>query len=216
MSATTTTALVVKMVAKPRDPGRGRRVPRRRRGPGERRGRDARLVRPAHRRHDVLDRRRLPGAAERQAHLDGPIAAALMQNAERLLASPPEILPADVLAAKVPDGRQALHGVGTPLRAVLAMTGVGQRQERQRDRGELVLVVRREREVPHPRGAGSEDPRVRDADPGRRARCGASRALSAHAGGVERGGVPSGCGRSRSAGAWAASRWSSAMRASRN
>lgn len=43
-----------------------------------------------------------PGAAERQAHLDGPIAAALMQNADRLLASPPEILPADVLAAKVP------------------------------------------------------------------------------------------------------------------
>src|SRR6476469_2835821 len=43
-----------------------------------------------------------PGAAERQAHLDGPIAAALMANAERLLASPPEILPADVLASKVP------------------------------------------------------------------------------------------------------------------
>jgi quinol monooxygenase YgiN len=43
-----------------------------------------------------------PGAPERQAHLDGPIAAALMQNAERLLAAPPEILPADVLASKVP------------------------------------------------------------------------------------------------------------------
>lgn len=41
-----------------------------------------------------------PGDAERQAHLDGPIAAALMENADRLLASPPEILPADVLAAK--------------------------------------------------------------------------------------------------------------------
>ncbi|MDQ3716470.1 MAG: antibiotic biosynthesis monooxygenase [Actinomycetota bacterium] len=41
-----------------------------------------------------------PGDAERQAHLDGPIAAALMQNAERLLSSPPEILTADVLAAK--------------------------------------------------------------------------------------------------------------------
>jgi quinol monooxygenase YgiN len=39
---------------------------------------------------------------ERQAHLDGPIAAALMANAERLLAVPPEILPAEVLAAKVP------------------------------------------------------------------------------------------------------------------
>jgi quinol monooxygenase YgiN len=41
-----------------------------------------------------------PTDAERQAHLDGPIAAALMQNADRLLAAPPEILPADVLAAK--------------------------------------------------------------------------------------------------------------------
>jgi quinol monooxygenase YgiN len=43
-----------------------------------------------------------PGSAERQAHLDGPIAAALLQNADRLLATAPEILPADVLAAKVP------------------------------------------------------------------------------------------------------------------
>ena len=43
-----------------------------------------------------------PSDAERQAHLDGPIAAALMANAERLLAAPPDILPADVLASKVP------------------------------------------------------------------------------------------------------------------
>jgi quinol monooxygenase YgiN len=43
-----------------------------------------------------------PSEAERQAHLEGPIAAALMANAERLLAAPPEIVPADVLAAKVP------------------------------------------------------------------------------------------------------------------
>jgi quinol monooxygenase YgiN len=43
-----------------------------------------------------------PGEAERQAHLDGQIAKALLENAERLLASAPEILPADVLAAKVP------------------------------------------------------------------------------------------------------------------
>ncbi|HEX3388582.1 MAG TPA: antibiotic biosynthesis monooxygenase [Streptosporangiaceae bacterium] len=42
-----------------------------------------------------------PGAAERQAHLDGPIAAALMANADRLLAEPPSISPADVLASKV-------------------------------------------------------------------------------------------------------------------
>lgn len=38
----------------------------------------------------------------RQAHITGPIAAALMANADRLLAEPPTILPADVLAAKVP------------------------------------------------------------------------------------------------------------------
>ena len=43
-----------------------------------------------------------PGEAERQAHLDGPIAAALLANADRLLAAPPEINPADVLAAKSP------------------------------------------------------------------------------------------------------------------
>jgi quinol monooxygenase YgiN len=42
-----------------------------------------------------------PGEAERKAHLDGPIAAALMSNADRLLAEPPSISPADVLASKV-------------------------------------------------------------------------------------------------------------------
>jgi quinol monooxygenase YgiN len=42
-----------------------------------------------------------PGDAERQAHLGGEIAKALMANADRLLASPPEIGMADVLAAKV-------------------------------------------------------------------------------------------------------------------
>jgi len=43
-----------------------------------------------------------PGDTERQAHLNGPIAAALMENADRLLAEPPEIRPADVLASKIP------------------------------------------------------------------------------------------------------------------
>jgi quinol monooxygenase YgiN len=42
-----------------------------------------------------------PGEAERQAHLGGPIAAALMANADRLLAEPPSISPAQVLASKV-------------------------------------------------------------------------------------------------------------------
>lgn len=40
-------------------------------------------------------------AGDRQRHLDGAIAAALMQRASELLARPPEILPVDVLAAKV-------------------------------------------------------------------------------------------------------------------
>ena len=43
-----------------------------------------------------------PSDAERQAHLNGPIAAALMANADRLLSAAPQISPADVLAAKTP------------------------------------------------------------------------------------------------------------------
>jgi quinol monooxygenase YgiN len=42
-----------------------------------------------------------PSDVERQAHLTGPIAAALMDNAEKLLAVAPEILSAEVLAEKV-------------------------------------------------------------------------------------------------------------------
>jgi len=42
-----------------------------------------------------------PDAAGRQAHLDGPIAAALVQRADELLASPPDIKPVDVLTAKL-------------------------------------------------------------------------------------------------------------------
>ncbi|MGI8699367.1 MAG: putative quinol monooxygenase [Mycobacteriales bacterium] len=42
-----------------------------------------------------------PGADGRQAHLDGPIAAALMAKADELLSSPPQIKPIDVLAAKL-------------------------------------------------------------------------------------------------------------------
>lgn len=43
-----------------------------------------------------------PSNGERQAHLDGAIASSLLANAELLFAEPLEILPADVLAAKVP------------------------------------------------------------------------------------------------------------------
>lgn len=39
----------------------------------------------------------------RQAHLDGPIAAALMANAASLLAAPPKIEKVELLAAKLPD-----------------------------------------------------------------------------------------------------------------
>ncbi len=42
-----------------------------------------------------------PDADGRQAHLDGEIAAALMANADELLSEAPSILPADVLAAKL-------------------------------------------------------------------------------------------------------------------
>ena len=40
--------------------------------------------------------------AGRQAHLQGPIAAALMANADALLSSPPNIEKIDLLAAKLP------------------------------------------------------------------------------------------------------------------
>ena len=39
--------------------------------------------------------------AGRKRHIEGPIAEALMKRAPELFAEPPEILPADVLAAKV-------------------------------------------------------------------------------------------------------------------
>lgn len=43
-----------------------------------------------------------PDNAGRQAHLDGPIAKALMAKASELLAQPPKIESIDVLAAKMP------------------------------------------------------------------------------------------------------------------
>ncbi len=43
-----------------------------------------------------------PGDEGRQAHLNGPIAAALMSRADDLLSAPPDIKPIDVLAAKLP------------------------------------------------------------------------------------------------------------------
>lgn len=41
-----------------------------------------------------------PDEAGRKAHLEGRIAAALMQRADELLAKPPEIISADLLATK--------------------------------------------------------------------------------------------------------------------
>jgi len=43
-----------------------------------------------------------PDEDARQAHLDGDIAAALMENADELLAEPPQIDEVDVLEAKHP------------------------------------------------------------------------------------------------------------------
>jgi quinol monooxygenase YgiN len=45
-----------------------------------------------------------PDEQGRQAHLDGPVAAALFAKAEELLEVQPEIEYVDVLAAKLPDG----------------------------------------------------------------------------------------------------------------
>ena len=42
-----------------------------------------------------------PNEAGRKAHIEGPIAAALMAKAGELLAEPPKIDPVDVLAAKL-------------------------------------------------------------------------------------------------------------------
>jgi quinol monooxygenase YgiN len=43
-----------------------------------------------------------PGENGRKAHLEGPIAAALMAKASELLAEPPKIERVDLLAAKLP------------------------------------------------------------------------------------------------------------------
>ncbi len=43
-----------------------------------------------------------PDDGGRQAHLNGPIAAALMSKADELLSAAPDIKPIDVLAAKLP------------------------------------------------------------------------------------------------------------------
>jgi quinol monooxygenase YgiN len=46
-----------------------------------------------------------PDEQGRQAHLDGPVAAALLGRTGELLEAQPEIEHVDVLAAKLPDGR---------------------------------------------------------------------------------------------------------------
>jgi quinol monooxygenase YgiN len=42
-----------------------------------------------------------PGEAERNAHLSGPVAAALLERADDLLAAPPQIVHADALVARM-------------------------------------------------------------------------------------------------------------------
>ena len=60
-----------------------------------------------------------PGEAGRKAHLNGPIAAALMAKAGELLSQPPKIEPVDLLAAKFPSEprssvRGPAHHFGSP------------------------------------------------------------------------------------------------------
>ncbi|MET0795102.1 MAG: antibiotic biosynthesis monooxygenase [Polyangiaceae bacterium] len=57
-------------------------------------------VRISHNEFAIFDT--FPSDKGRQAHLNGPIAAALMANAADLLAEPPRIEQIDVLASKLP------------------------------------------------------------------------------------------------------------------
>lgn len=59
-----------------------------------------------------------PDDDARKAHLDGRIPAALMPRVDELLARPPVIEPVDVLAAKLPPGRESVDGgAGEPRRS---------------------------------------------------------------------------------------------------
>ena len=63
-----------------------------------------------------------PDEAGRRAHLDGAVAAALLEAADELLAAPPEIEPVDVLTAKLPEGRRhrdagLINSVSAPRRS---------------------------------------------------------------------------------------------------
>jgi len=51
-----------------------------------------------------------PDEAGRQAHLDGRVAAALLERASELLSEPPEIHHIEVLAAKLPAASRAEAG----------------------------------------------------------------------------------------------------------
>lgn len=57
-------------------------------------------VRAGHSEYGIFDV--FPGEAEREAHLNGPVAKALMENADELFAGPPSIQKLDVLADKLP------------------------------------------------------------------------------------------------------------------
>lgn len=57
-------------------------------------------VRSGHAEYGIFDV--FPGEAEREAHLTGPVAQALMEHADELFAEPPRIQKLDVLADKLP------------------------------------------------------------------------------------------------------------------
>ena len=98
-----TKGLIVRLEAKSRQGSRARRVPPRRRCRSSRTNRPTIAwfaLRTETSSFAIVDA--FPDEQGRQAHLSGAVAAALLAKADELLAAPPEILHADVLAAKLP------------------------------------------------------------------------------------------------------------------
>lgn len=71
-----------------------------------------------------------PGEAEREAHLTGPVARALMERADELFAEPPQIQKLDVLADKLPATTPAGADTKGVLLTFRAKTGHDEEVER--------------------------------------------------------------------------------------
>jgi quinol monooxygenase YgiN len=76
-----------------------------------------------------------PDDAGRDAHLNGKLAAALMAKASELLAEPPKLEKADVLAAKLPHLRTAARGDGPEEKIPLQVGS----ELRIRNSGEIIV-----------------------------------------------------------------------------